>query len=132
MNIDEGRQYIEFQFSDYSGERKVIQIDFDYLESLTGVFRQAFISAVIRGDQGSNRVLGREWVSVPRLDVDQPVHVGVDVMTGKVVKMLLVGSPFQVSYALPIENARALAHELLAACEEVRQHDTALTRARPN
>jgi len=58
--------------------------------------------------------------------------VGVDVMTGKVVTMLLVGSPFQVSYALPIENARALAHELLAACDEVRQHDTALIRGRPN
>jgi hypothetical protein len=132
VNIDEGRQYIEFQFSDYAGERKVIQIDFDYLESLTGVLRQAFISAVLEGMQGSNRMLGEDWVSVPRVDIDQPVNVGVDVMTGKVVTMLLVGSPFQVSYALPIENARALAHELLAACDEVRQHDTALTRARPN
>jgi hypothetical protein len=132
VNIDDGRQYIEFQFSDYAGERKVIQIDFDYLESLTGVLRQAFISAVLEGKQGSNRMLGEDWVTVPRVDIDQPVNVGVDIMTGKVVTMLLVGSPFQVSYALPIENARALAHELLAACEEVRQHDTALTRARPN
>ena len=132
VNIDEGRQYIEFQFSDYAGERKVIQIDFDYLESLTGVLRQAFISAVLEGKQGSNRMLGENWVSVPRVDIDQPVNVGVDVMTGKVVTMLLVGSPFQVSYALPVENARALAHELLAACEEVRRHDAALTQARPN
>jgi hypothetical protein len=132
VNIDADRQYIEFQFSDYEGDRKIIQIDFDYLESLTGVLRQAFISAVLEGKQGSNRMLGRDWVSVPRVDVDQPVNVGVDVMTGKVVTMLLLGSPFQVCYALPIENARALAQELLAACDEVRQHDAASTRARPN
>ena len=117
---------------DYEGERKIIQIDFDYLESLAGVLRQAFISAVLEGRQGSNRILGPDWVSVPRIDVEQPVDVGVDVMTGKVVTMLLPGSPFQVCYALPAENARVLAQELLTACEEVRQHDAALTRARPN
>lgn len=128
VNIDEGRQYIEFQFSDYSGERRIIQIDFDYLESLTGVLRQAFISAVLEGRQGSNRMLGQDWVSVPRVDVEQSVNVGVDVMTGKVVTMLLLGTPFQVCYALPIENARALAHELLSACEEVTRHDAAGTR----
>ena len=132
VNIDEGRQYIEFQFRDYAGERKIIQIDFDYLESLTGVLRQAFISAVLEGKQGSNRMLGQDWVAVPRVDVDHPVNVGVDVMSGKVVTMLLLGSPFQVCYALPVENARALAHELLTACDEVQQHDVALTRTRPN
>jgi hypothetical protein len=132
VNIDDNRQYIEFQFSDYAGERKVIQIDFDYLESLTGVFRQAFLSAVMVGKQGSNRMLGQDWVSVPRVDVDQPVNVGVDVMTGKVVTMLLLGSPFQTCYSLPVENARALARELLAACDEVRQHDEALVSRPPN
>jgi hypothetical protein len=103
VNIDEGRQYIEFQFSDYVGERKIIQIDFDYPESLTGVLRQAFISAVLEGRQGSNRTLGHDWVSVPRVDVDQPVSV--DVMTGRIVTMLLLGTPFQACYALPVENA---------------------------
>jgi hypothetical protein len=132
VNIDEARQYIEFQFRDYAGEQTIVQIDFDYLESLTGVLQQAFVSAVLEGRQGSNRMFGQDWVAVPRVDVDQPVNVGVDVMTGKIVTMLLLGSPFQVCYSLPVENARALAHELLAACEEVRQHDAALTRRPPN
>ena len=132
VNIDEDRQYIEFRFRDYEGEQKIIQIDFDYLELLTGVLRQAFISAAMMGQQGGNRVLGEEWISVPRVDVDQPVNVGVDVMTGKIVTMLLLGSPFQSCYSLPVENARALAHELLAACDEVRRHDDALTRRPPN
>jgi hypothetical protein len=132
VNIDKDRQYIEFQFRDYEDERRIIQIDFDYLESLAGVLRQAFISAVLAGEQGSNRILGEEWVSVPRVDVDQPVNVGVDIMTGKVVTMLLAGSPFQSCYSLPVENARALAQELLAACEKVRQNDDVLTRRRPN
>src|ERR1700722_2163735 len=107
VNIDADRQYIEFQFIDFEGERKIIQIDFDYLESLTGVLRQAFISAVLEGKQGSNRMLGQDWVAVPRVDIDQPVNVGVDVISGRVVTMLLVGSPFQACYALPVENARA-------------------------
>jgi len=132
VNIDADRQYIEFQFRDYEDERRVIQIDFDYLESLVGVLRQAFISAVLAGEQGSNRILGEEWVSVPRVDVDQPVNVGVDVMTGKIVAMLLVGSPFQSCYSLPVENARALAHELLAACEKARENNDVLTRRPPN
>src|SRR5580658_1171215 len=66
VNIDNDRQYIEFQFKDYEDERRVIQIDFDYLESLLGVLRQAFISAVLAGEQRSNRILGEEWVSVLR------------------------------------------------------------------
>lgn len=132
VNIDEARHYIEFQFRDYAGEQTIIQVDFDYLEALTGVLQQAFVAAALEGRQGSNRMFGRDWVSVPRVDIDQPVGVGVDVMTGKIVTMVLLGSPFQACYALPVENARALAHELLAACDEVRQHDTALTRGRPN
>jgi hypothetical protein len=132
VNIDESREYIEFQLSDYAGDRKIIQIDFDYLESLTGVLRQAFISAVLEGRQGSNPMLGQDWVSVPRVDVDQPLSVGVDVMTGRVVTMLLLGTPFQACYELPVENARALAKELLAGCDEVRRHDAASGQARPN
>src|SRR5580692_7072969 len=132
VNIDESRQYIEFQFSDYSGERKIIQIDFDYLETLTGVLRQAFISAVLEGRQGSNRMLGQDWVSVPRVDVEHPVSVGVDVMTGRIVTMLLLGSPFQPCYAFPIENARALAHALLSACDEAGRHDMQLAQGRAN
>ncbi len=62
VKIDQGRKCIEFQFSDYSGEGKVIRIDVDYLESLTGVLRQAFISAVPEGKQDSNRMLGQDWV----------------------------------------------------------------------
>jgi hypothetical protein len=132
VNIDEDRQYIEFRFRDYEGEQKIIQIDFDYLESLTGVLRQAFISAALTGQQGSNQTLGEDWIAVPRVDIDQPVNVGIDVMSGKIVTMLLLGSPFQTCYSLPVENARALAHELLAACEEMRRHDDALTRRPPN
>jgi len=123
VNIDDDRQYIEFQFSDYSGERRIIQIDFDYLESLTGVLRQAFLAAVVAGQQGSNRMLGEDWVSVPRIEVDHPVNVGVDVMTGRIVTMLLLGSPFQSCYALPVENARALGQALLDACDEAGRRD---------
>jgi hypothetical protein len=53
---------------------------------LTGVLRQAFIPAVLEGRrQGSNRMLGQDWVPVPRVDVDHPVSVDVDVdvMTGR-------------------------------------------------
>jgi hypothetical protein len=46
--------------------------------------------------------------------------------------MLLLGTPFQACYAMPVENARALAQELLAACDEVRRHDAASPGARPN
>jgi len=119
VNIDDSRAYIEFQFRDYAGERKVIQIDFGYFESLAAVFQQAFLSATLEGRHGSNRSLGHEWVAVPRADVDHPVEVGIDVMTGRIVAMFPLGSPFQICYALPKENARALLQALLAASEEV-------------
>jgi hypothetical protein len=132
VNIDEGRHYIEFRFSDFNGEPTIIQIDFDYLEPLSGVLGQAFTSAALEGRQGSNRLPGGDWVSVPRVDVDERVNVGADIMTGKIVTMMLLGSPYQVCYALPIENARALAHELLAACDQVQHHDATTSGARPN
>jgi hypothetical protein len=119
VNIDDGREYIEFQFRDFAGEEKIVQIDFAYVESLAAVFQQAFLSATLADRQGSNRALGQDWVAVPRADVDRPVSVGVDVMSGKIVTMFLVGSPFQVCYALPTENALALSHDLRVATEEV-------------
>jgi hypothetical protein len=122
VNIDDGREYIEFQFRDYTGEPKVIQIDFSYVESLAAVFQQAFISATLAEHHGENRSLGQEYIAVPRADVDHPVSVGVDVMSGKIVAMFLLGSPFQVCYALPRENARALSYDLLAASEEASDH----------
>ena len=75
---------------------------------------------------------GADWVSVPRVDVEHPVSVGVDVMTGKIVTMLMLGSSFQSCYAFPIENARDLAHAILSACDEVGQHDARMAQARPN
>jgi hypothetical protein len=119
VNIDDGREYIEFQFRDFAGEQKVVQIDFAYVESLAAVFQQAFLSATLAEREGSNRPIGEDWLAVPRADIDHPVTVGVDVMSGKIMAMFLLGSPFQVCYALPTENARALSHDLLAASEEV-------------
>jgi hypothetical protein len=119
VNVDDRREYIEFQFRDYAGERKVFQIDFSYVESLAAIFQQAFLSATLEERQGSTRSLGQDWIAVPRADVDHPVSVGVDAMSGRIVAMFLLGSPFQVCYALPKENARALSHDLLAASEEV-------------
>jgi len=84
-----------------------------------GGLQQAFLSATLAERQGDNRSLGQDWIAVPRADVDHPVSVGVDVMSGKIVAMFLLGSPFQICYALPRENARALSHDLLAASEEV-------------
>jgi len=55
VNIDDSREYIEFQFSDGAGEQKVIQIDFGYIESLAALFQQAFLSATLEDRQGSNR-----------------------------------------------------------------------------
>src|SRR5471030_2697085 len=119
VNIDDSREYIEFQFRDYAGERKVIQIGFGYIESLAAIFQQAFLSATFEDRHGGNRSLGQDWVAVPRADVDHPVEVGVDVMTGRIVAMFLLGSPFKICYALPKESARALSQALLAASEEV-------------
>ena len=119
VHVDDAREYIEFQFRDCAGERQVIQIDFGYVESLAAVFQQAFLSATLADRHGSNRALGQDWIAVPRADVDHPVSVAVDVMSEKIVTMFLLGSPFQVCYALPKENARALSQDLLAASEAV-------------
>jgi hypothetical protein len=119
VDIDDNREYIEFQFRDCAGEQKIIQIDFAYIESLAAIFQQAFLSATLADREGSNRSLGQDWIAVPRADVDHPVSVGVDAMSGRIVTMFLLGSPFQIGYALPKENAQALSQALLAAAEEV-------------
>src|ERR1700744_918449 len=123
VNIDDDREYIEFEFRGMTGEQKVVQIDFSDVESLAAVFQQAFLSATLAERQGRNQTLGGEWIAVPRADVDHPVSVGVDAMSGRIVAMFLVGSPFQVCYALPTENARALSHDLMAATEEASATD---------
>jgi hypothetical protein len=43
VTIDDSREYIEFQFRDYAGEQKIIQIDFGYVESPAAIFQQAFL-----------------------------------------------------------------------------------------
>jgi hypothetical protein len=117
VNVDDDRQYIEFQFRNFTGEPKVIQIDFAYVESLAAVFQQAFLSATLASREGGNKSLGQDWIAVPRADVDHPVSVGLDVMSRRIVSMFLLNSPFQVRHALPTERARTLSHDLLIASE---------------
>jgi hypothetical protein len=108
-------------FTDGRNEAQSIQIAFDYVESLAALFQQAFISASLEDLQGGNRFLGHEWLAVPRVDIDHPISVGVDVMTERVVAMFLLGSPFQVSYALPSASARMFATALLSACDTIQK-----------
>jgi hypothetical protein len=122
VRIDDNRQYIEFRFTDGLGERQTIRIDFEYVESLAALFQQAFVSAALAARQGANRWHGREYISVPRADVDYPISVAVDVMTERVVMMFLLGTPFQVSYSVPTEVARMLSGDLVVACEQAGRH----------
>src|SRR5262249_13089751 len=117
---------------EHDGQEKIIRIAFDYLEPLAGMLRQAFLSAVMERRQGGNRSVGEDFISVPRGDVDQPVSVGVDIMTGNIIPMLLLGSPFQSCYSMPIEIARTLAHDILAACETAVSDPDLSSRKRPN
>jgi hypothetical protein len=118
VHIDDDREYIEFRFSDTAGNRQSIQIDFGYIESLAAVFQQAFLSATLSEKHGGNRAMGPDMLAVPRADIDHPVSVGVDVMSGRVVAMFLLGSPFQVCYSLPCDTAQMLSHDLQAAAEQ--------------
>ena len=68
---------------------------------------------------GPSRSLGRDYVSVPRVDIEYPISVAVDVMTERVVAMFMLGTPFQGSYSMPTEIARQLSGDLLDACSEV-------------
>jgi hypothetical protein len=121
VHIDDARQYIEFRFSACGGEHQAIQIDFEYVESLAALFQQALMSATLDARQATQQKLGRELLAVPQVEVDRPVNVCVDLMTDQVMAIFLLGSPFQVSYALPAASARALASDLVAACDEVSQ-----------
>jgi hypothetical protein len=132
VHIDDGRQFVEFRFKEPGGETHAIQIDFDYVESLAAVFQQAFVSAQLEAQQGGNQALGPQWLAIPRTDIDYPVNVGVDVMTNRIVAMFLLGTPFQVSYSLPVSSAKALAGDLLNACDEVHAQNEAGKRRRAN
>jgi hypothetical protein len=121
VHVDEDRQYIEFRFTDGGSERQTIQIDFEYVETLAALFRQAFVSAVMVARQGANRSYGREYLSVPRVDIEYPISVAVDLMTERVVTMFMLGTPFQASYSMPVAVARALSGDLLNACDRVGQ-----------
>jgi hypothetical protein len=121
VHIDEDRQYIEFRFTDGGSERQTIQIDFEYVETLAALFQQAFVSAVMVARQGANRSYGREYLYVPRADIEYPISVAIDLMTERVVAMFMLGTPFQASYSMPTEIARLLSGDLLDACDQVRQ-----------
>lgn len=128
VHIDDDRQYIEFRFKDGTGQEQAIQIDFDYVESLAALFQQAFVSAVLATRQGDNRSHGREYLSVPRVDIDYPVSVAVDLMTERVVAMFMLGTPFQASYSMPTTIARTLSGDLLNACDQIGQQVPAARR----
>jgi hypothetical protein len=128
VRIDENREYIEFRFTDGGDEQQTIQIDFEYVESLAALFQQAFVSAVIAARQGANRSHGREYLSVPRVDIEYPISVAVDLMTERVVTMFMLGTPFQASYSMPVGIARMLSSDLLNACEQVEQPLPAVPR----
>jgi hypothetical protein len=121
VHIDEDRQYIEFRFTDGGDRQQAIQIDFDYVESLAALFQQVFLSAAMAARQGDNRSHGRDYLSVPRVDIEYPISVAVDVMTERVVTMFLLGTPFQTSYSMPTAVARTLSGDLLNACDQVGQ-----------
>jgi hypothetical protein len=120
VHIDDDREYIEFRFSDTAGNRQSIRIDFAYIESLAAVFQQAFLSAALAEKHGGNRAMGQDWLAVPRADIDHPVSVGVDVMSGRIIAMFLLGSPFQVCYSLPHDTAQMLSRDLQSAAEQAR------------
>jgi len=119
VRIDENREYIEFRFRDCAGGEQAIQIDFEYVESLAALFQQAFVSAAMEARQGANRSHGRDYPSVPRVDIEYPVSVAVDLMTERVVTMFMLGTPFQASYSMPVQVARMLSGDLLNACDQV-------------
>jgi hypothetical protein len=119
VRIDDNREHIEFRFRGPDAEEQAIQIDFEYVESLAALFQQAFVSAVMAARQGANRSHRREYLSVPRFDIDYPISVAVDLMTERVVTMFMLGTPFQACYSMPLEIARTLAGDLANACDQV-------------
>ena len=65
---------------------------------------------------------------VPRVDIDGPIGVAVDLMTERVVTMFMLGTPFQASYSMPTEIAHTLSRYLLNARDNVRQQTPAMGR----
>jgi hypothetical protein len=47
--------------------------------------------------------------------------VAVDLLTGRIVTMFMLGTPFQASYSMPAAVARMLSGDLLNACDQVGQ-----------
>jgi hypothetical protein len=128
VRIDDNREFIEFRFRNADGEEQLLQIDFEYVESLAALFQQAFVSAVMQARHGANRSHGRDYLSVPRIDIEYPISVAVDLMTERIVAMFMLGTPFQASYSMPAEVARMLSGDLLNACDQVRQQAPAMGR----
>jgi hypothetical protein len=128
VRIDDAREFIEFRFRDADGVEQAIQIDFAYVESLAALFQQAYVSRVMEACQGSNRLHGNQYVSVPRVDIEHPISVAVDLMTERVIAMFMLGTPFQACYSMPTELARMLSGDLIGACNQVHQQPPAIDR----
>jgi hypothetical protein len=128
VRIDDNREFIEFRFRDTAGVEQAIQIDFAYVESLAALFQQAHASWVMEACQGGNRSHGHQYVSVPRVDIEYPISVAVDVMTERVIAMFMLGTPFQACYSMSTEIACRLTDDLLGACNQVRQQSPAIGR----
>lgn len=131
VRIDDRREFIEFRFRDADGAEQAVQIDFAYVESLAGLFQQAYASWIMEARHGANRSHGHEYVSVPRVDVEYPISVAVDLMTERVVAMFMLGTPFQACYSMPREIARMLSGDLHGACDEVGHQNPAVGQS-PN
>jgi hypothetical protein len=129
VRIDDSREFIEFRFRAADGAEQSVQIDFAYVESLAGLFQQAYVSWVMEAHQGANQSHGHGYVSVPRVDIEYPISVAVDLMTERVIAMFMLGTPFQACYSMPAEIARMLAGDLRGACDEVGQQNPAIGRS---
>lgn len=129
VRIGASREFIEFCFRDANGAEQAIQIDFAYVESLAGLFQQTYVSWAMEAREGANRSHGHEYLSVPRVDIEYPIGVAVDLMTERVVAMFMLGTPFQVCYSMPTKIARMLSADLRGACDQVPQQIPAVGRS---
>ena len=84
-------------------------------------WRSAIDPDQLRIRRSPNRCYGRDCLSLPRLDLDHPVSVAVDVMTERVIALFLLSTPLQASYSMPNKVARKLSSDLLRACDQVSQ-----------
>ena len=118
VHIDDAREFIEFRFSDTGGNRRAVQIDSVYCGTLAAVFQQAFASAMLEERHGANKTTADGWMAVPRADVNHPISVGVHALSGRVIAMFLLGTPFQVCYSLPRRTADMLSRDLKQAADD--------------